>query len=185
MQAPSASPAAQVMSATSTAPSAAEAGLQPPRPMAALQTVSPVPVGWKPDPPEHTGEHDLQTWISPTGRTAYGVIAFHHWLLPLASDRLVLGKFLDTMRQSEGEARLVSVRRDAALDGLRFVAEGGKYTVRGNLVTRGTRGWVVYAGTLRAQPVMAGELELAEQAREQTRLGLRERAAEPPERPSP
>jgi hypothetical protein len=153
--------------------------------MPALRTVSPVPAGWAPDPPEHTAEHDLQTWISPTGRTAYGVIAFHHWLLPLASDRLVLNRFLDTMRQSEGEATLVSVRHDPNLDGLQFVAEGGKYTVRGNLVTRGTRGWVVYAGTLRREPVMPDELKLAERAREQTRLGDPHDAPpapEPPER---
>jgi hypothetical protein len=153
-------------------------GLLPPQPMQAIQTLSPVPVGWTPDPPKHSPEHDHQAWISPSGRTAYGVITFHHWLLPFASDALVLEKFLDTMRQSEGEARLiVTPIRDPSLDGLRFVAEGGLYTVRGNLVTHGTRGWVVYAGTLRNQPVMPDELKLAERAREQTVIGIPQHAS--------
>lgn len=140
--------------------------------MTALQALCPVPAGWTADPPEHTAEHDLQTWLSPTRRTAYGVIAFHSWLLPLASDRLILDRFVGTMRAAEGEASLVGPpQSDASLPGLRFVAEGGKYTVHGNLVSRGTRGWIVYAGTLRNQPIELAELELASHAREQTVLG--------------
>lgn len=151
---------------------AAFTDLQPAQPLAALKTLSPIPVGWAPDPPKHSGEHDHQAWLSPTGRTAYGVIAFHHWLLPLASDRAVLDKFLETMRQTEGEATLISVTKDPKLDGLRFVAEGGLYLVRGNLMTRGTRGWVIYAGTLRRQPLMPQELETAERARERTLVNV-------------
>jgi hypothetical protein len=154
----------------------ATAGLQPPRPQPTLQTVSPIPQGWKADPAKHSTEHDHQAWLSPTRRTAYGVITFNSWLLPLASDQLVLDKFLQNMKKSEGEANLLAVRKDPNLDGLRFIAEGGQYTVRGNLVTRGTRGWVVYAGTLRRQPLMPDELELAERAREQTVLGVSQHA---------
>ena len=51
------------------------------------------------------------------------------------------------------------------------MAEGGQYKLRANLLRSGLRGWIVYAGTLRDQPVDAEELELAERAREQTRVG--------------
>jgi hypothetical protein len=152
-------------------------GLLPPQPVEALHTLSPLPDGWQPDPLKHSTEHDHQAWISPSGRTAYGVITFRNWLLPLASDRLVLDKFLHSMRSSEGEARLVGTPwRDRKADGLRFVAEGGLYTVRGLLVTQGTRGWVVYAGTLRNQPVAHEELQLAERARDQTVPGIESQA---------
>jgi len=99
-----------------------DTGLLPPRPLEALHTLSPLPDGWQPDPPKHSTERDHQAWISPSGRTAYGVITFHHWLLPLASDRVVLDKFLQNMRSSEGEARLVGKPwHDQKADGLRFV----------------------------------------------------------------
>jgi hypothetical protein len=154
-----------------------DTGLLPPRPLEALHTLSPLPDGWQPDPPKHSAEREHQAWISPSGRTAYGVITFHNWLLPLASDRVVLDKFLQNMRSSEGEARLVGKPwRDPKADGLRFVAEGGLYTVRGLLVTQGTRGWVVYAGTLRNQPVERDELQLAERARDQTVPGIESQA---------
>jgi hypothetical protein len=38
-------------------------------------------------------------------------------------------------------------------------------------MTRGFRAWTVYAGTLRDQPEEPQELQLAESAREQTRIG--------------
>ena len=148
------------------------AGLHPPQAMKTLHTLSPVPEGWKADPAKHSSDHDHQAWLSPTGRTAYGVITFHSWLLPLASDRMVLDKFLQNMKKSEGEAKLLAMKQDPTMRGLRFVAEGGLYTVRGNLVTEGSRGWVIYAGTLRQHPVEEDELKLAERAREQTVLGL-------------
>jgi len=177
---PAARAEAQLASATQTplAPlTAVDSGLRPPQPFEALHTLSPLPEGWQPDPPKHSTEHDHQAWISPSGRTAYGVITFHHWLLPLASDRIVLDKFLQTMRSSEGEARLVGTPwHDRKADGLRFVAEGGLYTVRGLLVTQGTRGWVLYAGTLRSQPVASNELQLAERARDQTVPGIESQA---------
>ena len=43
------------------------------------------------------------------------------------------------MRESEGEAHLISRRSDPRLRGIRFVAEGGEYRLRANLVTRGFR----------------------------------------------
>ena len=146
-------------------------GLLPPQRIGALHVTSPLPVGWAPDPAKHTAEHEHQAWLSPTRRTAYGVITFSNWLLPLASDQAVLDKFLETMKKGEGEARLLNLQKNPKLGGLRFIAEGGQYTVRGNLVTHGTRGWVIYAGTLAKQPVMPEELDVAVQAREHTVLG--------------
>jgi hypothetical protein len=75
------------------------------------------------------------------------------------------------MRKTEGEAKLLSRRSDPRLPGVRFVAEGGQYRLRANLLTRGFRAWAVYAGSLRGQPEVPDELALAEAAREQTKIG--------------
>jgi hypothetical protein len=40
--------------------------------------------------------------------------------------------------------------------------------MRGNVISSGTRAWVVYAGTLVAEPVREDELRQAERARERT-----------------
>ena len=128
------------------------------------------PVGWRADPPKQTGRHHHQTWLSPTGRTAYGII---HFKLPLpVGHDLALWGFLQEMKRSEGEAVLVSKQWDENLPGLRFVADGGLYRVRANLFVRGWQGWAVYAGTLRKEPLMPEELDLAERAREHTAVGL-------------
>ena len=60
---------------------------------------------------------------------------------------------------------------DRKLGGIRFVADGGRYTIRTNLLTRGWRGWAVYAGTLRGHEIIQQELDQAEVARERTGLG--------------
>jgi hypothetical protein len=128
------------------------------------------PIGWVPDPPKTSDNHRHQVWISPHKSTAYGVIVFK---LPFpVGPSLALWGVLREMKNREGEANLLDRKDDASLPGIRFVAEGGKYAVRGNLSTDGLRGWVIYAGTLRAKPVDAPELKLAEQAREATRVGL-------------
>ena len=75
------------------------------------------------------------------------------------------------VRRSEGEATLISKKWDDKLPGLRFVAQGGRYVVRTNMTVRGFHGWACYAGTLRAEPVEADELKLAEEARERTTFG--------------
>ena len=128
------------------------------------------PVGWKPDPPKVSDTHRHQVWISPHKTTAYGVIAFK---LPLpVGPGLALWGVMREMKKKEGEASLLQQRDDPVLPGIRFVAEGGRYAIRGNLTTDGLRGWVVYAGTLRGKPIDAAELKLAEQARDATRVGL-------------
>ena len=105
-------------------------------------------------------------WLSPTGRTAYGVI---HFSLPLpVGHELALWGFLREMRRSEGEAQLLSKGWDANSGLMRFVAQGGLYLVRSNLFVTGRQGWVCYAGTLKKEPIEPDELALAEIAREHT-----------------
>ena len=121
-----------------------------------------LPGGIGTQPPQHAH----QTWISPSGHTAYGIIRFK---LPLpVGHELALFGFLQNMKAREGEASLISKQWDPRIDGMRFVAEGGLYKVRTNLFVHGLVGWATYAGTLRAYPVDEAELALAEQARERT-----------------
>ena len=128
------------------------------------------PLGWRPDPVKASETHRHQVWISPGKATAYGVISFK---MPLpVGDNIALWGVLREMRAHEGEATLIERHDDPGLPGIRFTAEGGRYRVRGNLTTDGLRGWVVYAGTLRAKPIDAAELRLAEQARDATRVDL-------------
>jgi hypothetical protein len=126
------------------------------------------PLGWAAQPLKRSARHTHQIWISPTGRTAYGVIHFT-MPLPVGYD-LALWFFMNEMRRSEGESKLTDKRWDPNLRGLRFVAQGGLYTVRANMLLRGFEGWAIYAGTLTGQPVIPEELDLAEQARECTRV---------------
>lgn len=135
----------------------------------ALMAVCDPPVGWRPEPLKSSANHEHQVWVSPSGRTAYGVI---HFILPLpVGDELALWGFLRQMKASEGSANLLSKQRDPNLSGLRFVAEGGIYRIRAYLVVRGWEGWAVYAGTLMRQPEERGELDLALAARERTHIG--------------
>jgi len=128
-----------------------------------------IPVGWHPDPLKSSQAHKHQVWISPTGRTAYGII---HFTLPLPiGHELALLGFLDNMQHAEGEVTLISQQWDPNIEALRFVASGGLYMVRTNLFVRGFEGWAIYAGTLRNQPIETSELALAEKARERTQIG--------------
>ena len=135
-----------------------------------LEAVVVPPVGWRADPVKRSRNHAHQVWISPSRRTAYGVIRMN-LPLPFIGPDLILPRFLDEMRRTEGEARLLGRKNDSSLNGIRFVAEGGQYRLRANMVSRGFRAWTVYAGTLRAQPEAPDELRIAEAAREQTRIG--------------
>jgi hypothetical protein len=135
-----------------------------------LALVTP-PVGWVPEPIKASAKHTHQIWLSPSGNTAYGVIFFNlPW--PVGHDLGLLG-FINEMRRTEGKATVQEKKNDPNLPGLRFVAEGGLYTVRGNMFVQGRRGWVVYAGTKVQFPIDEKELEIAVQARESTRIGVR------------
>lgn len=146
--------------------------LSPAEPNADVEATVTPPAGWRAEPLKSSGKHNHQIWISPSGDTAYGVIRFK-MPLPVGPDLALRLGILPEMRRTEGEARLISSQRDPDLPGLRFVAEGGLYRLRSNLITRGRRGWVVYAGTLREEEIVPDELALAELAREHTAVGTR------------
>jgi hypothetical protein len=148
----------------------ADAYLDDPAGSSLLEAVVVPPAGWTADPAKRSRNHAHQAWISPSGRTAYGVIRMN-LPLPFIGPDLVLPRFIEEMRNTEGEAKLLSQRDDPRLRGIRFVVEGGQYRLRAILVTRGFRAWAVYAGTLRGQPEAPEELAVAESAREQTRIG--------------
>lgn len=139
---------------------------------AELELLVAPPAGWRLDATRRTGPHVHKTWVSPSGDTAFGVIRFR---LPVpVGDEVALWGFLQEMRRAEGEARLLEREPGYVLPGgkrvLRFVAEGGKYRVRSVLLSRGFRGWCVYAGTLRDRPVRGSELDLALRHRDRFRL---------------
>ena len=154
-------------------------GLDAPAYVADIEAVVVPPAGWQAEAIKESSRHAHQVWLSPSGRTAYGVI---HFSLPFpVGHDLALWGFMREMRRSEGEAALLEKRWDPNLRALRFVAQGGMYTVRTNLHLRGFSGWAVYAGTLTTDPVQSDELDLAEQAREHTLVGgRRTRAGDQP-----
>jgi hypothetical protein len=156
--------------ASDTPSDTADTDLSDPFGVSELEAVVCPPVGWLPDPIKRSRSHAHLAWLSPTGRTAYGVIRMK-LPLPFVGPDTVLPRFLDRMRETEGDARLLSRRSDGRLPGIRFVAEGGEYRLRANLITRGFRAWAVYAGTLRGQPEAPEELRQAEAAREATKIG--------------
>jgi hypothetical protein len=144
--------------------------LNPPERNDTVEALVIPPVGWIAQPLKHSSRHDHQVWLSPSGSTAYGVIRFK-LPLPISPESVLRMGFLPEMKRTEGEATLLSSERDRALPGLRFVARGGKHLVRTNLITRGFKGWAVYAGTMRDRPEVPDELALAELAREHTAVG--------------
>ena len=144
-------------------------GISPPTYRADLLAMATPPEGWTAEPIKASGRHIHQVWISPSGRTAYGILYFTlPW--PVGQD-IALQGFLNEMKKTEGVATLVQKKNDPNLPGLRFVAEGGLYFVRGNMIVDGWRGWTIYATTKVKQDVDEKELEFAEAARESTRVG--------------
>lgn len=146
------------------------AGLNSPAAVPAVEARCVPPQEWIAEPLKKSDRHTHQVWLSPTGKTAYGVI---HFNLPLpVGVNLVYWEFIREMRKKEGEAIEISRADDPALPGLRFVCEGGRYRMRVNMIVDGFEGWAIYAGTLREFEVVPAELLLAERARENTILGL-------------
>ena len=133
-----------------------------------------VPSDWTAQPLKSNDRLVHETWLSPSGNTAYGIILMY---LPWpAGPDLTLWGFLNHMRESEGSAKLLNKRWDENLPGYRFVAEGGLYEIRVNLIVRGNTAWAVYAGTRLDHSIAKNELELAERARDDTRVGYIEAA---------
>jgi hypothetical protein len=127
------------------------------------------PVGWSYQEVSRAFNHVHENWVSPTGKTSYGVIHFM-MPIPVGTENAFRYGFLAQMRREEGRAEVIEQSWDEAIDGLRFIAEGGRYRVRTFFVVRGLRGWAVYAGTLAGQEPDPAELGLAERAREATTL---------------
>src|SRR5438874_1583713 len=76
---------------------------------------------------DQSGRYVQRVWVSPSGRTSYGVI---HFTMPLPLGQgVALAGFLGEMKGSEGDAHLIS--RQATDKGLAFLAEGGRYRVDG------------------------------------------------------
>lgn len=148
----------------------AVAGLNPPMANRAVDAWCAPPVGWKLDQTKADFRHTHQIWKSPSGSTAYGVIEMY-LPLPVGPD-WVLSGFIDNMRKKEGSAELLSKQADPTLPGTRFVAEGGLYKIRVNLIVQGWRAWAVYAGSLRDKAINQQELMLAEAARDHTHVVL-------------
>jgi hypothetical protein len=127
------------------------------------------PAGWSAEPLKSSSRHTHQVWVSPDGGTAYGVI---HFALPFPlTDDLVLWGFMSEMKRSEGAADLLHREPAPDLPGVRFIARGGLYTVRVNLLANGWEGWAVYAGTKNDRGIDATELIDAQIARDETVTG--------------
>ncbi|MGF1632601.1 MAG: hypothetical protein ACFCVE_02020 [Phycisphaerae bacterium] len=130
------------------------------------------PAGWESDGLREQSSVYSKHWVSPGGRTAFGVI---HFELPvhaaIVPHGIVIDRYVDKQRETEGAGTLIEKAWDDQLGGTRFVSQGQLYYTRNYLVTRGYDGWFVYAGTLVDQPVDEPALETAVAAREATRLG--------------
>jgi hypothetical protein len=127
------------------------------------------PEGWTRQEVSRAFNHVHENWVSPTGKTSYGIIHFM-MPIPVGTENAFRYGFLAQMKRDEGEATVLEQAWDESIEGLRFVAEGGRYRIRTFFVVRGLRGWAVYAGTLKNEAVIETELELAERAREATVL---------------
>jgi hypothetical protein len=147
------------------------AGLTDSSRLAKVDALVAPPAGWQTEDPKTDEDHVHLSWKSPSGKTNYGVIYFS---LPLPfSASWIYNPYLAAMRKSEGEANVIAGPvDDKALPGLRFTVECGDYRMRTNLICKGFHGWAVYAGTLRKEDEVPAELELAERARERTKVGV-------------
>ncbi|HSI36173.1 MAG: hypothetical protein ACAI43_22720 [Phycisphaerae bacterium] len=149
---------------------AAQAALTAPKPNEAVEAVVAPPTGWTPAPIDKSTEHTHQTWISPSQKTAYGVIYFG-LPLPMPANWL-LGPFVNEMKKREGKADVVGTPfKDENLPGVRVVVETRQYKMRINLIVRGWSAWAIYAGTDMAHPEEPTELQQAERARDTTKVG--------------
>lgn len=128
------------------------------------------PVGWAEKPLRADVRHVHASWISPSGDTAYGVILIN---LPLpVGPEMVLWGFLNKLRETDQEGELHAQTNAPDLPGLRFIAESGQYLLNVSLTVRGWHAWAVYAGSLKSRPINARELEMAQRARDHTRVAL-------------
>src|SRR6185437_2869060 len=164
------SPSAQLAKADISTTQPATPGLTPLHAFPQGDAYIDPPVGWRQDKMDVDANHTHAVWLSPTGDTAYGVVLMY-LPLPVGPD-MVLWGFLNHLRATDKEANVLRKEKAADLPGLRFVAESGSYLIRVNLTVHSWKAWAIYAGTLRAKGVNPPELKLAEEARDNTRVGL-------------
>jgi hypothetical protein len=132
--------------------------------LAELGLIADAPEGWNMRVESQDARHTHLVWESPSGATAFGVIMFKMpW--PVGHEAAFKYGFLASMRRAEGEANLITKSWTDDRSELRADVEGGKFLVRMRFIVRGVRGWSVYAGTLRSQPINTEELKLAESSR--------------------
>ncbi len=142
-------------------------GLVLPTFVAVLDAYAVPPLGWTLDNEGGDDRSHHRTWVSPTGKTAYGVV-FFKLPIPVGHELALEYGFLPEMKKNAGEANLIAKQWDEQIEGLRFEVEGGPYYLRTSFFVRGLQGWAIYAGTRRDQPIEPAELKLAEVAREKT-----------------
>ena len=159
---------AEATNASSSRPSTLPAGLLVGKTVDELESTVFAPEGWTLELHKERDNSEHRTWVSPTGKTAFGVI-FFKLPLPVGAELAFKYGFLPAMRQAEGEAKVIEQSWNRATRSLDFVVEGGKYTLRAAMFVRGLRGWTYYAGTLRGQDEDQIELKLAEDARDWTK----------------
>lgn len=148
---------AQVTSLSSAQGTSAQA-------LAELGVAADAPVGWTIRTVSEDARHTHLVWESPSGATAFGVIAFKMpW--PVGHEAAFKYGFIASMRRAEGEANVLTKNWTDDRSELRADVEGGKFLVRMRFIVRGVRGWSIYAGTLRSQPINEEELKLAESSR--------------------
>jgi hypothetical protein len=148
----------------------ADVGLAPYISIPEVEALCAPPAGWQAEPLRIGARSSHQSWLSPSRRTAYGVIRF---VIPLpVGPDTVLPFFLKEMAKLEGSAILLDKYTGGGLPGLQLLTESDQYRTYSTLTTRGFRGWVIYAGTLRNEETNSEELELAQRARLATEVGI-------------
>jgi len=152
----------------SARPSTLPAGLLVGNRIEELESTVFVPEGWTLELHKKRDNTEHRTWISPSSKTAFGVI-FFKLPLPVGAELAFKYGFLPAMREAEGEAKVIEQSWNKATRSLDFVVEGGKYTLRAAMYVRGLRGWTYYAGTVRGQSEDQIELKIAEDARDWTK----------------
>jgi hypothetical protein len=168
--------AARLARLTTAEVAEATRGLSPAARFDVIDAWCPVPIDWVLQPMKEGKNHKHLTWISPTGRTAFGVIyaslPFPAAFVPVSYrlDKVFEG-FMSEMKKREGRSELIDRRNDYHAGMIHFVAEGSQYRLRVNLVVRGGRAWFIYAGTRRGEAPDPRELDLADRARDQTDVG--------------
>src|SRR5689334_3332960 len=77
-------------------------GLTQPAPVSSVLAQCAPPRGWKPEPLKQSERHTHQVWLSPSGKTAYGVV---HFDLPFpVGVSFIHWEFLREIKKRDGTA---------------------------------------------------------------------------------